>query len=267
MQNLKVLMIAGAASAAALATVPAHAVVTTFATYSAVGGANVRLVNNGTGQARTSNASIYTTSTPTGTAPGGVLVNFSFLQAALAPFVTNVSAVYTLDAQVPVGAAAINMSGLFLQPGLNGTFSFLSAASILVSGPGLVTTTYAAGSNLLSGSFVGGSFAGSGTSGSSFASGPVSGGSISFTSDFLDFTGSTVFDRSQSLTAVTPNFAIGANGSLSGFRAVAGGQFSADPEPIITTMVPEPESWALLIAGFGLVGAAARRRRRISVVA
>jgi hypothetical protein len=26
-------------------------------------------------------------------------------------------------------------------------------------------------------------------------------------------------------------------------------------------VVPEPASWALLIAGFGLVGAAARRRR------
>jgi hypothetical protein len=27
--------------------------------------------------------------------------------------------------------------------------------------------------------------------------------------------------------------------------------------------VPEPASWAMLIAGFGLVGAAARRRRTV----
>jgi len=31
--------------------------------------------------------------------------------------------------------------------------------------------------------------------------------------------------------------------------------------------VPEPASWAMLIAGFGLVGAAARRRRSVSVLA
>jgi hypothetical protein len=30
------------------------------------------------------------------------------------------------------------------------------------------------------------------------------------------------------------------------------------------TAVPEPASWAMLIAGFGLVGATARRRRRIT---
>jgi hypothetical protein len=32
-------------------------------------------------------------------------------------------------------------------------------------------------------------------------------------------------------------------------------------------LVPEPASWALLIAGFGLVGAAARRRRQQTVLA
>ncbi len=46
------------------------------------------------------------------------------------------------------------------------------------------------------------------------------------------------------------------------------GEFSADA-PITyiirlsgSAMVPEPATWAMLIAGFGLVGAAARRRRR-----
>ena len=34
-----------------------------------------------------------------------------------------------------------------------------------------------------------------------------------------------------------------------------------------TAIVPEPQSWALLIAGFGLVGAAARRRRSLAAAA
>ncbi len=38
-------------------------------------------------------------------------------------------------------------------------------------------------------------------------------------------------------------------------------------DTIAADAVPEPESWALLIAGFGLVGATARRRRRVACVA
>jgi hypothetical protein len=36
---------------------------------------------------------------------------------------------------------------------------------------------------------------------------------------------------------------------------------------IATTAVPEPASWAMLIIGFGLTGAAARRRRGAAVAA
>ena len=41
------------------------------------------------------------------------------------------------------------------------------------------------------------------------------------------------------------------------------------PAPAVDTIaaVPEPASWALMIAGFGLVGAAARRRRGLVVAA
>jgi hypothetical protein len=47
--------------------------------------------------------------------------------------------------------------------------------------------------------------------------------------------------------------------SLRSFRATATGSFSSDPAPTITAL-PEPGAWAMLIAGFGLVGFAARRR-------
>ena len=35
------------------------------------------------------------------------------------------------------------------------------------------------------------------------------------------------------------------------------------PPPPVTVPVPEPEAWLLLIAGFGLIGSAMRRRRRV----
>jgi len=260
-------MLLGSLASAAIITTPAAAVVTTFATYSATGGTNIRLENSGSAVGRMQDALVYSTSTPTATSAGAVTVNFSFLQAQLAPFITNVSALYTLNGIIATGSAASTLpSGLF-QPGFSGSFSFLSVAPITVSGPGLTTTLYAAGSNLLSGTFSSGSISGSGTSGGTFASGPVAGGLITFSSDFLNFDDSIIFDRAQSLSAISPALQIGANGALRSFRGVAGGSFSADPTPKITAAVPEPESWALLILGFGIVGMAARRRRPRSLTA
>ena len=47
------------------------------------------------------------------------------------------------------------------------------------------------------------------------------------------------------------------------FTSTLGGQVNTGLDNItITSGVPEPARWALLIAGFGLVGAAARRRQR-----
>lgn len=244
---------------------PAAAVVTTFATFSAVGGTNVRYVNSGASAARTTDATYYTTATPTSTSVGAVLVDFSFINSALAPSVNSISALYTLNATIAKNTPALVLGTSYIQPGLSGTFSFLTTSDITVSGPGLVTTFYAAGSNLLSGTFSGGSIIASrlGTSGASFASG-VSGTNISFTSDFLTFGAGAFLDRSTALTAIAPASFLAANGALRTFRAVSGGQFSADPSPIptATSAVPEPASWAMLITGFSLVGVSMRRRKR-----
>jgi hypothetical protein len=40
-----------------------------------------------------------------------------------------------------------------------------------------------------------------------------------------------------------------------------GGNFLFVDDVCLVSIVPEPESWAMLIAGFGLIGAASRRRR------
>lgn len=62
-------------------------------------------------------------------------------------------------------------------------------------------------------------------------------------------------------TLAAPTFSLGTF-SLTDF-----GEDSGSYTLTIANAVPEPESWALLIAGFGLTGAAMRRRRVIRKVA
>lgn len=259
---MKHIAIAAAVSALAMAT-PAAAVLTTFATFTAVGGANIRWLNAGTSVNRLNDATYFTTATPTSTAAGSVVVDFSYINSLLAPAVSNVSALYTLNAVVAKNSPLIVLGTTYIQPGLSGSFSFRSTAPIVVSGPGLVTTFYAAGSNLLSGTFNSGSLVASrlGTSGATFASGTI-GTTISFTSDFLSFDALSQLDRATSLTAIAPGSFPATNGALRTFRAVSSGQFSADPSPTaLAAVVPEPASWALLIAGFSMVGVSMRRRK------
>ena len=51
------------------------------------------------------------------------------------------------------------------------------------------------------------------------------------------------------------------------YRQVNFDNVRLDASPIPTTGVPEPAAWALMIAGFGLAGAAMRRRRPIAALA
>ena len=77
------------------------------------------------------------------------------------------------------------------------------------------------------------------------------------------------FDGNQMLGATNRRltFAMDGRDDISQliFRS-SGNAFEFDTIGITTGAVPEPETWAMLIAGFGLVGAAARRRRRRQMV-
>lgn len=124
---------------------------------------------------------------------------------------------------------------------------------------------------------------------------PTAGNEVSFTSfDFLrrnngldgqfiltDAGGNTVFDFTSTVLATRTNYA--ANTSyfsgpltlslqLFGSPSVFVDNIALDVRPILITPppvggVPEPASWAMLVAGFGLTGSALRRRNRRSVVA
>ena len=272
---------------------PASALVTTFATFSAPTGAdNFAFVNSGNSNARTTDATFYSTnnsviktSTSHGVTtstvksygtPGAVDVRFSFLQSAFTtqPVVQNVDALLTVTGTIakntPLQTATVFGQTVFDQANFSGTFTFVTKTAITVGAPNFMPHTYAAGSNLLTVTFNGADITGSigGSSGNSQDS-TLGGGTVTFTSDFLDFTQTSERDLALSLTSVFPTFAQASmvatkNQALKSFLTNGSGQFSSDPAPVINglVVVPEPGVWMLMVAGFGLVGVSARRRVR-----
>lgn len=249
------LMLAGA-FAGFLIAAPAGAAVTTFATYTQIS-ADATLHNEKSGA---TGGSLYTVATPNAVTPGSVGVSFNFLNAGLvAAGLSNLSATFTMNLSQS-GYAATQAGSFVVQDGYTGSFSFIySGLSPLVVGGQTFTT----GANLLSGtigSARGAVIGGSGTSGNLTSStGP--GRTVTFTSDFLDFTNVVANDLSLSLTSITPSLAAGAGQSLNSFHASSTGSFSSDPAPVPVVSVPEPATWGMMILGFGVVGAGLRRRR------
>lgn len=246
MFNFKLLAL-GAIAATAFASVPAAAI-TTFASFTPSDSSpNVNYSGN-------------TLQTAVGGIGGLSSVNVLFtILVGDTPALQGVSASYTLNAFVPSGT--LPASGAFNLDNATGAFSILSNNAINVGG-----MVYAAGSNLLSGSFIGGFLDGTVDGTSGVIRGSTDGGvTITYTSDFLDFSNVDIFDFSLPMTAVTLPFGP-AGGNIREFTASMGGQFSSEPAPTMGA-VPEPTTWAMLVIGFGLVGVSARRRKLATVTA
>lgn len=255
---MRTFALAGLALATALAATPAAAEVETFASFNSTSSArNFNWVGTN------SNAVFYTTSTATANTAGATAVTFNFLQQPFGGLAGPVSADFLMQGSVTNTNAVV--SGSFIsQSNISGSFSFTSTSAFTVG-----ANTYGVGTNLLSGVFTLAEIGGTrnGSSGGFSASTPVA--SITYTSDVLGFFQNSNYDLALSLTSISPklnatnasNQTTGApNKALRSFRAVVGGQFSSDPLPT-TPEVPEPAVWAQLIAGFALVGVAARRRK------
>ena len=84
---------------------------------------------------------------------------------------------------------------------------------------------------------------------------------ISYTSDFLDFSDIDAQDFSFSFSGSSPNFQAALGWSSVDTRFSGTGTFASDPAPL-TVGVPEASSWAMLVLGFGTVGAVMRAGRR-----
>ena len=156
--------------------------------------------------------------------------------------------------------AVDNGNALFSQTFNGGTVSFKAVSAFTIG-----ATTIAAGGNILTLSFAGGELSAvvPGTSGSAQVSIPNS--SFSFvSSDFLSFPPITLTDFSISLANVIPGFRLGGAGGLGAQANARFSNFTARGSGDFTATVPEPQTWALLLIGFGLVGFARRRQVRLA---
>jgi len=135
-------------------------------------------------------------------------------------------------------APITSMGGVFEQGGWSGTISFTQAGGTV---------------NVLTATFTDAVFTvTTGPGGSQSGSLIVSGGCgsvLCYTSDWLSVDNLKVNNFGLSFSGITGYTAAGGN-----FTASGSGTFAGAP-------IPEPATWALMIAGFGLIGAAARRRR------
>jgi hypothetical protein len=235
-----------------LSAAPAQAALTSFANFTGIdANPGIRFQNSAVDDVSGTGGTLYTIDSMS-SAPGSRTVSFSFLPSTLAG-VNNVNATFTLTAAT--GSAA--QTGAFLvQPNLAGSFSFLSTGAITARG-----ITYAAGANLLSGTFNDVSIAGQNNASAASYGGSTGGGAtIAFSSDFVTFNPVSSYDLSISLSSLAPLLAATPGSSLSSFEAYSTGSFSSDPSPSGNS-VPEPAAWAMLIVGFGLVGVQTRGRR------
>jgi PEP-CTERM motif len=221
---------------------------------------NFRYANSGNNVNRATDATFSTS--PSGTTLAAVPVTFSFtVITGLTPFVRNVAARLAITGAVPTNTPA---TGAINQPGLGGSMTFLSTAPITVTGPAFNTTTYAAGSNLLTVTFDDANLLGvTGARIGRLEAFTAQGATVTFTSDFLDFSVNGSSSLVTNLSAMTLGLGAGTgnNKALRTFRArLQTGSFDTSVVPRASATVPEPQSWTLLIVGFGLVGTAMRRR-------
>ena len=262
--------LAAAATLAAAFTVatPAAAVTETFANFTGVGGSNIYWKQS----ASRTGGSLFSVSHAGDTSVGSVATKFRFESPRAGNRLDVLAGLGQLNSSLTFNVLAVDgsVAGAFgpnlYQPLSTGAFSFIyTGLTPLV----VAHTTYLTGANLLTATFIsGGGITGvlRGSSGSVNAS-TSSGDTITYTSDFLNFSSTVDQDFALSLSSVTPPFGRTPGQSLNTFFATAGGSFSTDPVPLPTAVIPEPATWGLLVVGFGLVGLQGRRRSRSTSVA
>jgi len=227
--------------AAMLATAPAHAI--TFAEFSGAA----------------ANWFSYTGASTGGTLSGNTKVNFDGSAFGFDELAANTQ--FTLTASSSTAPSAWANGDNASQVFQTGTLTFTASNAFAAAHGGLtnlLTVTFTNGAlnvTPLGSKNVGFTV----TDGEEQFDGSVS--TIGYTSDYFDFTGATDFDFAFSLTGATKAIEATSNGgALVNFKASGPGSFAA------VAAIPEPDQWAMLLVGFGLVGSTMRRRRGMAIV-
>jgi hypothetical protein len=185
---------------------------------------------------------------------GGVPVNF---------FYSNING---LDPQL-IGsqAATLTISGSTTMPATSGggnitqTFTPSSLVTVTILRNTPATVGNGTRRDLLTVTFSGDLFGGAGGNQASFNS-STPGDTVTFASDFLDFTGTTARSSALAFSSVNPSFSLGAGNFVASFTADMAGTYSSNPPPVVT--VPEPATVIVLLAASGITCVAVLHRRR-----
>ncbi|MDO6414818.1 PEPxxWA-CTERM sorting domain-containing protein [Sphingomonas sp. BIUV-7] len=105
--------------------------------------------------------------------------------------------------------------------------------------------------------------------GLSFTSGTAD-GNTSFSIDFFSATGALVDSRAVTTVSGYANYSFSGLTPFAGFTIfdntdTFGLRFQNFSYNSVSSSVPEPASWALMVAGFGAIGGALRNRRKVCV--
>lgn len=207
----------------------------------------------------TKSAHIYSTSTANSTVYGGIAIGFAFGVDNLPLDLDGLQDAHlwvnflSTTGTTGTGTNRIQTFG-------NGTISMLRDTP---ADEGTAPRT-----NLLSVSFTNAELDAS-QNGGSFTFKSTAGSTIGYTSDFLDFTGLVAEDFSFSFSGASPTFSATLGSSGRNTRVSGTGTFASNPVPVITGSpptpvegVPEASTWAMLLVGFGAIGAMMRAGRK-----
>ncbi len=228
-----------ALAAASLAASAASAV--TIVQYDQTnGGPTIQLVNSAGGA--------FTLSTIGGAAP----VMITLFDPANAANTLDVMGEFRFTATG--SEAAVVAGNVAFQDFGGGQFSLTALSSVNFLGQ--------SGTNILSGTFTGGTLSGqlSGLSPTFQVTIPTS--ELESTSDFFPPERFFLSNFSLGMSDASRGLRIGADGRVAGFNAASVGTFGALDTSGNPSAIPEPGTWAMMILGFGLVGATMRRRNR-----
>ena len=176
-------------------------------------------------------------------------VTFRFLDPNGSTATTDVSALLNFSSTISNGAV---FGGIGIIPVTSGTISFTALAPITLGGR--------TGSNLLTAVFGdGGAFTGPVGGSTATYGNSTPPNSITFTSDFLDFSDSNARDLALSINAINPLLTAANIAANVGFAGTISGNFGVDTVGGFPFPVAEPTSLALLALGVGFM--ATRKRR------